>query len=1256
MVVLGMCFGTVLSLTHPMHKPSLSISISRLGALFSGLVAALSFAASAQSSPATPSGLTAAPLDAQAVLSWTNPSDSTITGYSVRVATSATILGSISWTAIPGSTATSTTHTVPSLVNGLRYYFQIRAHNAVGHGTESAAATIQLAASPSAPVTIRDSSLRTALEAEIGSATITQLDMAKLRELELENKDISVLAGLEHAVNIRSLDLDRNAISDVTALGSLTQLSTLSLDLNAISDLTALGSLTQLSTLSLDLNAISDLTALGSLTQLGSLSLSENAISDVTALGSLAGLRSLDLSRNVVIQLGPHGREYRDGNTISDVTALGSLTQLVNLSLDGNAISDITALGSLTQLDHLDLDGNAISDITALRSLNLAQLDLDENAISDLTALHGMTRLITLSLDRNGISDVTALRSLTRLTRLSLNGNAIADITALSSLTQLDHLDLDGNAIADITTLRSLTRLTRLSLAGNAISDLTALGGLTALTSLSLGNAWSSLGNAISDVTALGSLTSLTSLSLDENAISDLTALSGLTSLTRLSLNGNVIADVTALGSLTSLTSLSLDENAISDLMALSGLTSLTRLSLNGNVIADVTALVNLTSLTQLWLYANPLSAASIHTHIPVIESRGTTVGFQVLTQVPQSPYYLTATAGEGSVTLRWRDPGDPYISRYEVRYRSTCLASFSEWAPIAGSHSRTVDHVWSAPGNPVHVEFELRAVNVVGAGYSSSANVGPPRILHTTLGDAEVSLSWYALLWDTAPLGSMSYSIRYTTGDWADLTSVAWIPVVADVSSVCRRAYMVSGLANGTRYWFQIRATNAAGRSRSLSRVTTRLAASPSAVVDISDSNLRTALEAKTGKAAGATITQLDMAELRGRLGLESKGISVLTGLEHAVNIRELDLEANAISDLTALGSLTQLRGLDLRGNKISDVTALGGLTQLGGLNLRGNKISDVAALGNLTGLRSLSLVSNTISDVTALGDLTQLERLYLGSNAISDVTALSDLTRLEWLDLSDNAIFDVTALALNLGLDEGYWARFAPEPERDLVDLSANPLSAASINVHIPAILARGARVWFNPLPTSTPSAPTHLTANAGEGRVTLRWADPLDAYVDRYELRHGAGQPPAFGQWLAIAGSNRRTTEHVVPAASDGRHTFELRAVNFVGAGAAASVQVLLLFEDSLRMPLGSIFAAGGGLSFRATSSDESVATVRVIDGELVVAPAYAGDGTTQIQVVATDATGRSTEVRFNVRVEFIWPMRPTGGWRSALLMLE
>ena len=128
--------------------------------------------------------------------------------------------------------------------------------------------------------------------------------------------------------------------------------------------------------------------------------------------------------------------------------------------------------------------------------------------------------------------------------------------------------------------------------------------------------------------------------------------------------------------------------------------------------------------------------------------------------------------------------------------------------------------------------------------------------------------------------------------------------------------------------------------------------------------------------------------------------------------------------------------------------------------------------------------------------------------------------------------------------------------------------------------------------------------------------------------------------------------QATTQLSPASSDCRYMGRV-----ISRDAPGLDGVLLLFDDSLRMPLGSLFAAGGGeLSFRAMSSDESVAVVRVIDGELVVEPAYAGDGTTQIEVVATDATGQSTELRFNVRVEFIWPARPSVGWRSTLLTLE
>ena len=54
--------------------------------------------------------------------------------------------------------------------------------------------------------------------------------------------------------------------------------------------------------------------------------------------------------------------------------------------------------------------------------------------------------------------------------------------------------------------------------------------------------------------------------------------------------------------------------------------------------------------------------------------------------------------------------------------------------------------------------------------------------------------------------------------------------------------------------------------------------------------------------------ITVDDMATLSA-LDADDRGISDLSGLEHAVNLRELDLEDNEISDLGPLANLTSLQ-----------------------------------------------------------------------------------------------------------------------------------------------------------------------------------------------------------------------------------------------------------------------------------------------------------------------------------------------------------
>ena len=72
--------------------------------------------------PAKPTGLSAAPGDAEATLTWDDPHDASITRYQVKQ-------DAADWADITGSDAGTTSHTVASLTNGGAYTFQIRAVN-----------------------------------------------------------------------------------------------------------------------------------------------------------------------------------------------------------------------------------------------------------------------------------------------------------------------------------------------------------------------------------------------------------------------------------------------------------------------------------------------------------------------------------------------------------------------------------------------------------------------------------------------------------------------------------------------------------------------------------------------------------------------------------------------------------------------------------------------------------------------------------------------------------------------------------------------------------------------------------------------------------------------------------------------------------------------------------------------------------------------------------------------------------------------
>ena len=82
--------------------------------------------------PAAPTGLTALAGNGTVVLTWDDPSDTSITRYEYQMRW--TGVGWGSWTAIPGSGSATRSHALTGLTNGTEYRFKLRAVNVSGAG------------------------------------------------------------------------------------------------------------------------------------------------------------------------------------------------------------------------------------------------------------------------------------------------------------------------------------------------------------------------------------------------------------------------------------------------------------------------------------------------------------------------------------------------------------------------------------------------------------------------------------------------------------------------------------------------------------------------------------------------------------------------------------------------------------------------------------------------------------------------------------------------------------------------------------------------------------------------------------------------------------------------------------------------------------------------------------------------------------------------------------------------------------------
>ena len=192
-------------------------------------------------------------------------------------------------------------------------------------------------------VGIPDPNLRAAIADALDiprGSPITQEDMNWLEGLDVRNRGIMELTGLQSATNLTSLVISDSPITDLSSIAGLTQLEHL-----------WIWSIPQL-----------DINPLANLTNLRTLHIAACDIVNISPLTKLTRLTNLNARHNRII----------------DISPLTHLTNLVTLRLNRNRITDVTPLANLTRLKFLEIQHNQIADHGPLDALALSHFIYDQ--------------------------------------------------------------------------------------------------------------------------------------------------------------------------------------------------------------------------------------------------------------------------------------------------------------------------------------------------------------------------------------------------------------------------------------------------------------------------------------------------------------------------------------------------------------------------------------------------------------------------------------------------------------------------------------------------------------------------------------------------------------------------------------------------------------------------------------------------------------------------------------------------------------
>ncbi len=518
----------------------------------------------------------------------------------------------------------------------------------------------------------------------------------------------------------------------------------------------------------------------------------------------------------------------------------------------------------------------------------------------------------------------------------------------------------------------------------------------------------------------------------------------------------------------------------------------------------------------------------------------------------PAKPSGFGATKGDRWVYLTWTNPSDASITRWEYRQKAGA-GSYGTWTPIKGSGASTVKHRITGLTNGTVYTFRIRAVNGTGNGTASDevtvtpAAPAAPVLTAVTSTNQTVTLTWThsgSTPGDYISGGGPS-GVYWQTGHRLK-GSTTWTVHGGNLSTASGNSLRTSSASldnlypDGASVEVAIRA---AGDSTLLNRA------------DIKGpwSNART-VTYRNNSTAALTLTGTPVTVTAG----STSSYTVALTKAFAGTLRVTS--ANTSRATVRPSRLTFTTGNYSTGQRVT-VTGVGAGT------------ATINHAFRLTGagadaIPNAGRVSVTVS-VTRPGKPTGLR-----------ATAGNAQVVLRWADPNDAGIAGWQVRHGKVGESLGSWSDIAGSVAATTSHTVTSLENGSAYRFRIRASNSAGASPASDEV-TATPTAPTNptapakptgLTATAGNARVVLRWADPNDANITGWQLRHGKAGA-SLGSWSGIPGSSATTTSHTVTGLENGSaYRFVIRARNSVGAGPGS--------DEATATPTAPSGGAGGG----------------------------------------------------------------------------